>query len=182
MTHPHNPGNPDTLSYLLNTNTAAPCSLKENIFRSRCEIGKYNCNIIIDNGSYANIASVALADRLQLPRREHPKPYTLHWLDDSNTISVTHQAWVSLSIGVFSEALWCDIIPMTACQVLLGRSWQHDRKVSHNAEDNTYLVPQGNLMIELLPLPPPDSSTARSSAVESVSAQSLETPLLLMRI
>ena len=177
MEEPEAVGNPDVIHYLLHTNSTDTSSQRDNLFHSRCEIDDYICKIVIDNSSCANIASVALEERLQLPRREHPKPYTLHWLDDSNTISVTHQAWVSLSIGVFSEALWCDIVPMTACQVLFGRSWQHDWKVSHNAKDNTYLVPQGKLIIELLPLPPPDSSTARSSTVESVSPQPLETPV-----
>jgi hypothetical protein len=32
----------------------------------------------------------------------------------------------------------CDVVPMDACHILLGRPWQYDRKTVHNGLKNTY--------------------------------------------
>ena len=38
----------------------------------------------------------------------------------------------------FKESVWCDVIPMDACHILLGRPWQFDRKTVHHDDKNTY--------------------------------------------
>jgi len=32
----------------------------------------------------------------------------------------------------YQDELWCDVIPMHACHMLLGRPWLYRRKVMHN--------------------------------------------------
>jgi len=61
----------------------------------------------------------------------------------------------SFSIGKnYQDELWCDVIPMDACHMLLGRPWLYDRKVMHNGYLNTYSFTKDGKKITLAPLPP----------------------------
>ena len=50
------------------------------IFYTWCTIGGKVCELIIDGGSCTNVASMTLIDKLQVPTKVHPIPYTLQWL------------------------------------------------------------------------------------------------------
>ena len=63
----------------------------ENIFHSRCLINNKVCILIIDGGSYTNVASKRLVDKLNLPTIPHPIPSKLHWLSEDKEIKVTNQ-------------------------------------------------------------------------------------------
>ena len=52
----------------------------ENMFHTRCHVNNKVCSLIIDGGSYVNVASALLVEKLQLPTLEQPKPYKLQWL------------------------------------------------------------------------------------------------------
>ncbi|KAI5676941.1 hypothetical protein M9H77_07891 [Catharanthus roseus] len=56
---------------------------RENIFHTKYLVGGKVANLIIDNGSCTNVASTYLVKKLNLPLIQHPKPYKLHWLNDS---------------------------------------------------------------------------------------------------
>ncbi|XP_057860276.1 uncharacterized protein LOC131069009 [Cryptomeria japonica] len=43
-------------------------------------------------------------------------------------------------IGNYKDEVMCDIMPMDACHILLGRPWQFDRQVVHNGQLNTYTI------------------------------------------
>ena len=46
---------------------------------------------------------------------------------------------VEFSIGKnYKDAVVCDIVPMDACHLLLGRPWQYDRKTKHDGFKNNY--------------------------------------------
>ena len=46
---------------------------------------------------------------------------------------------VSFSIGQkYFDEVWCDVVAMDACHLLLERPWQYDRKVSYDGRQNTY--------------------------------------------
>ncbi|XP_048229070.1 uncharacterized protein LOC125369843 [Ricinus communis] len=79
-------------------------------------------------GSCTNVASTLLVGKLKLPTIKHPKPYKLQWLNDSGVVKVTQQVLVSFSTGRYKDEVWCDVVPMYAGHVLLGRPWQYDRK------------------------------------------------------
>ena len=54
-------------------------------------------------------------------------------------LQVNSRCFISFSIGKhYYDELWCDIIPMDACHLLLGRPWLFDRKVMHDGYLNTY--------------------------------------------
>ena len=93
---------------------------RENIFHSRCTIQGKVCSLIIDGGSCANVASSTMVEKLKLPAITHPHPYTIQWLNQGKGIKVNSRCLVSLSIGKhYSDKVWCDIIPMDACHILL---------------------------------------------------------------
>ncbi|GKV08452.1 hypothetical protein SLEP1_g20076 [Rubroshorea leprosula] len=77
--------------------------------------------------------------RESLPIKDHPHPYKLQWLQKGNEVKVTKRCLVSFSISNrYQDEVWCDVIPMDACHLLLGRPWQFDRKAIHDGHANTY--------------------------------------------
>ena len=94
--------------------------------------------MIIDGGSYTNVASTTMVEKLRMPTCKHPRPYTLQWLNDSGEVRVNKQVLVSFSIGKYEDEVLCDVVPMQAGHLLLGRPWQFDRKVQHDGFTNKY--------------------------------------------
>ncbi|XP_057248897.1 uncharacterized protein LOC130590469 [Beta vulgaris subsp. vulgaris] len=127
---------------------------RETIFHSKCLVNKKLCTLIIDGGSCTNVASTELVEKLALPTIKHPHPYKLKWLDDDNEVRVKNRVLLTFSIGNYQDEILCDVIPMTACHVLLGRPCQFDRKVIHDGATNVYKVNKDGKIKTLLPLPP----------------------------
>ncbi|GAV90674.1 hypothetical protein CFOL_v3_34080, partial [Cephalotus follicularis] len=114
---------------------------RENIFHSRCISRERVISLIIDGGSCTNAAATTLVDKLKLPTTAHPSPYKLQWLSNGNQIKVTQQVLLSLSIGKrYKDEVLCDVIPMDAYHILLGRPWQYDRSAKHDGRKNTYTI------------------------------------------
>ncbi|XP_073038070.1 LOW QUALITY PROTEIN: uncharacterized protein [Primulina eburnea] len=101
---------------------------RENLFHTRCFVNGKVCNVIIDGGSCTNVASVEMVEKLGLPTIKHPQPYRLQWLNDCAEVRVNRQVLVSFSIGKYKDEVLCDMVPMHACHILLGRPWQFDRR------------------------------------------------------
>ena len=51
--------------------------LRSNIFHSTCNIGGRVCYLVIDGGSYENVVSQEVVDKLGLQTELHPQPYKL---------------------------------------------------------------------------------------------------------
>ena len=49
---------------------------------------------------------------------------------------MTQQVEVCLTIGRYNDKVLCDVVPMEATQVLLGRPWQYDTKAVHDGFTN----------------------------------------------
>ena len=109
--------------------------------------------------------SKELVDTLNLKTQVHPHPYKLRWLDNKAEGFVKKQCLLNLSIGIYTDQVLCDVLDMTACHVLLGRPWQHDRKTIHNV----YTINHEGKLKDLLPLPPhraiPPPKTEETSSV-----------------
>ncbi|XP_052736725.1 uncharacterized protein LOC128197914 [Vigna angularis] len=129
-------------------------SQRENIFHTRCKIQENYCSLIIDSGSCCNCCSTRLVERLNLAVIPHPKPYRLHWLNEDGDITVKNQVKVALSIGNFKDEVVCDVVPMEACHVLLGRPWQFDHNTIHHGLTNTITVHKQDKKFVLQPLTP----------------------------
>ena len=55
------------------------------------------------------------------------------------SVHVDHRCLVNFSIGEkYRDEVWCDVVPMDACHLLLGRQWQFDRQTVHDGLKNTY--------------------------------------------
>ena len=45
---------------------------------------------------------------------------------------------VNFSVGDYTDTVICDVLPMDACHLLLGRPWQYDHHATHEGRSNTY--------------------------------------------
>jgi len=111
-------------------------SQRENIFHTRCLINDRLCSLIVDGGSCANVASTRIVDKLGLSTIFHAKPYKLQWLSEVGEIIVNKQVLIAFSIGKYKDEVLCDVVPMEATHVLLGRPWQFERKVFRDGFTN----------------------------------------------
>jgi hypothetical protein len=84
------------------------------------------------------MASTTLVENLSSPTRKHLNPYHIQWLNDGGKIKVTRSVRVSFSLGSYSDYADCDVIPMEACSLLLGRPWQYDTDSLHHGHSNHY--------------------------------------------
>ena len=127
---------------------------REKIFLTRCKVNERLCDMIIDSGSCTNVVSTTLIDKLNYPTTKHPQPYKLHWLSNNSDVEVTKQALISFSIGKYNDQVLCDVCPMDACHILLGRPWQFDRFAKYDGRTNTYVIKKGEneKLIALKPL------------------------------
>ena len=110
--------------------------------------------MIIDGGSCTNVASVTMVEKLGLPTTNHPRPYKLQWLNDSGEMRVHKQVLVSFRIGRYEDEVLCDVVPMQAGHLLLGRPWQFDRRVKHDGFTNKYSFTRNQRKIILVPMTP----------------------------
>ncbi|XP_074304686.1 uncharacterized protein LOC141639466 [Silene latifolia] len=129
---------------------------RDQIFHTKCQVKDKWCSLIIDGGSCTNVASTEMVTKLGLETTAHPKPYSLHWLDDGNKVKVTRQVRVGLAMGSYSDDVLCDVIPMDACHILLGRPWQFDRDVVHHGRSNEYELRDKGKRVILRPMSPRD--------------------------
>ncbi|CAO2822571.1 unnamed protein product [Amaranthus hypochondriacus] len=148
---------------------------RNNLFHTRCKIGEKTCNVIVDGGAQTDVVSSEVVSKLKLTTRDHEEPYKLNWLNDGNYIRVKKQALVSYSIGNFEDERWCDVLPMDACHLLLGRSWQFDHDSEHRGKSNVYLVTtRDGRKVKLLPLPPKVAKKDKEKSNYFVSCNEFE--------
>ena len=94
---------------------------RDNIFHTRCHVQNKVCSVIIDGGSCTNVASTTMVEKLGMATCKHPRPYKLQWLNDSGEVRVNKQVLVAFSIGKYEDEVLCDVVPMQARHLLLGR-------------------------------------------------------------
>src|SRR5262249_3584036 len=94
---------------------------QENIFHARAIIHGKGCSLIIDGGSCINVVSNNLVDILKLPIMRHLKPYMLQWINGSGEVKVNRQVLLSFTLGNYQDQVLCDVVPMNASHILLGR-------------------------------------------------------------
>ena len=110
--------------------------------------------MIIDSGSCVNVASATMVRKLNLQTVKHARPYKLQWLSDCGEVRVTKQVLVRFSIGKYKDEVLCDVVPMYATHLLLGRPWQFDRKAKHDGFTNRYSLVKDGRTFTLAPLTP----------------------------
>ena len=58
------------------------------------------------------------------------------------------------SISAYVDCVDCDVVPMQACSLLLGRPWQFDQNSVHHGRNNHYTLVHKDKNITLLPMTP----------------------------
>ncbi|GJU49514.1 putative reverse transcriptase domain-containing protein, partial [Tanacetum coccineum] len=97
------------------------------------------CTFVVDLGSCDNLISEEAVQKLGLKTENRPKPYKLQWLKKGGEVTVSKRVLVAFSVGTtYKYNVWCDVVPMDACHLLLGRPWEYDRNTTHNGRANTY--------------------------------------------
>lgn len=122
---------------------------RHNIFKTRCTVSQWVCDLIVDSGSSENIVSKTMMDKLQLPTQPHSYPYRIGWIKDVGETKVTEQCRIPFSIGKYKDEVLFDVVDMDACHMLLGRPWQFDMNTTHNGKSITYMFYKDNMKIIL---------------------------------
>jgi hypothetical protein len=116
-----------------------------NLFQTRGIVKDRAIRIIIDGESCSNLASIDIVEKLALPTRQRPHRYYIPWFESFRKLMVTRTTRVYFTIGTYSDFVDCDVVPMQAGYLLLGRPWQFDRESVHNGKTNQYsLIHDGN--------------------------------------
>jgi hypothetical protein len=72
--------------------------------------------------SHENVVAATMVEKLKLKTEDHSEPYKLQWLRKGNEVKVNKRCLVEFSIGKnYKDVVVCDIVPMDACHLLLGR-------------------------------------------------------------
>jgi hypothetical protein len=124
-----------------------------NIFQTRCTSGGKVCQVIVDSGNCENMVSKVKVDKLKLCCETHPHPNRIAWFKKGNAVTINKRCLINFSISkTYKDEVWCDVILMDACHMLLGRPWQYDKKVMHDGGKNTYTFWEDGSKVILLPL------------------------------
>jgi hypothetical protein len=75
-------------------------------------------------------------------------------LNDCGELKVNKQMLISFSIRKYKDEVFCDVVPMQAGHILLGRPWQFDRKVTHYMFKNRHSFVKDDKTVTLVPLTP----------------------------
>ena len=97
------------------------------------------------------MVSTLLVEKLRLKTLKHQKPYRLQWLNECGEVKVTRQVLISFSIGSYHDEVMCDVVPMQASHILLGRPWQFDRRVKYDGYKNQYSFVHNKRNVVLIP-------------------------------
>jgi len=108
------------------------------MFHTKCKYKDKVYKVIVDRGSTDNLVSTEMVQKLQLTCVPKPHPYSISWLKKDHSVLVKQTCLVDFKIGPYEDKVWCDVVSMDACHVLLGRPRKYDRDVIHHGKENTY--------------------------------------------
>ncbi|XP_010276232.1 PREDICTED: uncharacterized protein LOC104611026 [Nelumbo nucifera] len=125
---------------------------RHRMFRTRCTVQGQLFELIIDSGSQENIIGRDVVRKLQLIPEKHPNRYTIGWIKEVGGVRVEERCKVPFSIGKYTDEVYCEIVDMDACHILLGRPWQFDVDAKHLGRKNTYQLKKKGVRYTLLPM------------------------------
>jgi hypothetical protein len=142
---------------------------RHNLFQTFFIINNRRARVTIDGRSCNNLVSSDLVKKLGLTTHPHPHPYHLMWFNDAGKAKVIHASRVPFSIGSYASSVDCDVVPMEACSILLGRPWEFDNDATHHGRSNTYTFMHKGKKITLLPLTPTEIVQAEKERAASLN-------------
>ena len=75
-------------------------------------------------------------------------------MSDEGELVVDKQVLITFSIGKYEDEVLCDVVPMEASHILLGRPWQFDKKAIHDGHSNKFTFVHKGCKITLVPMTP----------------------------
>ncbi|XP_074320861.1 uncharacterized protein LOC141657496 [Silene latifolia] len=72
---------------------------------------------------------------------------------------------------VYKDEVLCDIVPMDACHLLLGRPWEYDLNTTHHRKDNIYSFRHEGKKVTLTLLPPNQRNYGSPSILEETNGE-----------
>jgi hypothetical protein len=127
---------------------------RHNLFQIFFVVKDCHVRTIIDGGSCNNLMSADFMAKIGLTTHLYTHPYYIQWLNNSGMAKITHIARVHFSIGTYHDYADCDVVPMQACSLLLGRHWEFDTDAIHYGRSNKYTLVHNGKKITLLLLAP----------------------------
>jgi hypothetical protein len=76
----------------------------------------------------------------------------MQWLNNYGIVKVISIVQLAFSIGYYHDEVDCDIVPMQACHLLLGRPWQFDVDATHFGCSNEHSFIHKEKKVVLVPL------------------------------
>jgi len=64
-----------------------------------------------------------MVEKLGLKNIKHATPYKVLWLEKGHQLLLHEQSEVEFQIGRYKDKVLCDVMPMNASHILLGRPW-----------------------------------------------------------
>jgi hypothetical protein len=119
-------------------NVAAQKGQRWSVFQSECKIKDKVCKLVIDGGSFTNMISKDLVQRLSLSTWRHPTPHHIKWMNPTRKLKIIHKVRVKFSFGSYIDKVECDVVPMNVCHLLLGRPWEYDLNATYEGRSNHY--------------------------------------------
>jgi hypothetical protein len=95
-----------------------------------------------------------MVKKLALSTKPHPRPYHIQWLNNSGKSKVMRLLHINFAIGSYHDVVECDVMPMQACHILLGRPWQFDTDCVHHGKSNQFSLLHHDKKIVSLPMSP----------------------------
>ena len=79
-------------------------------------------------------------------------------------VQVRYACPVTFSVGEdYTDTVWCNVVPIDSCDILLGRPWMYDKNGTNGMRDNTYTFMQGEKQVTLCPMKPAPPKKGSSS-------------------
>lgn len=113
---------------------------RKRIFIIKCMFRKEVISVIVDGGSCKNMVSEELVKRARLKKYKVKAPYNISWFKKGGEITVKYKCLVPIQLKGYKDEVWCDVVPMDACHVLLERLWKFDRQAIHDGRQKTYTI------------------------------------------
>ena len=92
-------------------------------------------------------------------------------------MKISRTVRVHFTIASYTDFVDCDVVPMQACSLLLGRPWQFDKNVVHHGSTNQHTFVHKDNKIALLPMTPEQilkDDIARASKAKKQEQQKSE--------
>lgn len=78
---------------------------------------------------------------MQLQVTPHLRSHKISWVKKGIEIAITEMCKVSFTIGKnYNCKIFCDVVDMDVCHLILGRPWQFDKSVWYNGRANAYIM------------------------------------------